>query len=63
MLRMTSLMYTFISSTIAGIFIIVVLVMGAPYDTLNYIIMAAAAGFIVALPISWYVARAIKNMG
>ncbi len=61
MLRLTLLMYSFISATLAGIGIIVVLVLG--YDTLMPIIYAAAFGFIVALPASWWVAKKVKQLG
>lgn len=61
MLRLTSLIYTMASATLAGIFIVVAL--SAGYDTLKYIVIAAAVGAVVALPISYYVAKAIKEMG
>ncbi|PIE15540.1 MAG: CTP synthetase [Rhodobacterales bacterium] len=60
MLRLTSLMYSFISATLAGIFIVVVLVAG--YGTTKPIIYAAIVGFIVALPVSWLVAKKIDSL-
>lgn len=59
MLRLTLLMYSILSATLAGIAIIVVLVLG--YDTMMPIIYAAAFGFIVAFPISWIVAKKISD--
>ena len=61
MLRLTSLMYSFISATLAGIAIVVVLVAG--YDTMMPIIYAAIAGFVVAIPVSWLVAKKVKSLG
>ncbi|GEK68206.1 hypothetical protein PDE01_17260 [Paracoccus denitrificans] len=46
-------------TTFAGIGVIVVLAMGL-YD-LRAILLAAAAGAIMALPITWYVARRLKD--
>ena len=48
MLRLTLLMYSILSGTLAGTAIIAVLVAG--YGTKMPIIYAAAAGFILALP-------------
>ena len=60
MFRLASMIYTIASGTMMGIFIVVALVSG--YDTLKYIVIAAAVGAVVALPISWYVAKAIREM-
>ncbi|WP_456390954.1 CTP synthetase [Profundibacter sp.] len=59
MLRLTLLMYTVLSGTLAGIAIIAVLVAG--YGTQMPIIYAAAAGFILALPVSWIIAKKISS--
>lgn len=61
MLRLTSMIYTMASTTLMGIFIVVALTAG--YDTLIYIVIAAAVGAVVALPVSYFVAKAIKEMG
>ncbi len=61
MLRIASLIYTMASATLMGIFIVIALTAG--YDTLKYVVIAAAAGAVVALPVSYYVAKAIKEMG
>lgn len=60
MLRLTLLMYTILSGTLAGTAIIAVLVAG--YDTKMPIIYAAATGFIVALPASWILAKKIASL-
>lgn len=59
MLRLTLLMYSILSGTLAGVAIIVVLVMG--YGTMMPIIYAAATGFIVAFPVSWMVAKKLSS--
>jgi len=61
MFRLASMIYTIASGTMMGVFIVIALVTG--YDTLKYIVIAAAVGAVVALPISWYVARAIREQG
>ena len=61
MFKIESLIYTIASSTVMGIFIIIALVSG--YDTLQYVVIAAAAGAVVALPVSYFIAKAIKEMG
>lgn len=61
MLRIASLIYTVASSTVMGIFIIIALASG--YDTLEYVVIAVVAGAIVALPVSYFIAKAIKEMG
>lgn len=57
MLRLAFILYTLISATLAGTGVIAVLV--ARYDTLVPILVAAGAGAIIALPISWAVARSL----
>jgi len=61
MLRIASLIYTIASSTLMGIFIVIALSSG--YDTLKYVVIAAAVGAIVAIPVSYFIAKAIKEMG
>lgn len=57
MLRLAALLFSIISVTLMGMGIVAVLVAG--YGTLTPILTAAAVGFVVALPVSWQVARAI----
>jgi predicted PurR-regulated permease PerM len=57
MFRLASILYSLISTSVAGSLIIAALVAG--YDTLTPIVIAAAIGFVVSLPISWFVAKAL----
>jgi hypothetical protein len=57
MLRLAALLFTLISTTLMGVGIVAVLVAG--FGTLIPIVAAAAAGFVIAMPVSWQVARAI----
>ena len=59
MLRLASILYSIISTTLAGTAVIAVLVAG--YGTLTPILLAAAAGAVIALPISWLVASEISG--
>ncbi len=55
MFRLASILYSLIGTTLAGSAVIAVLVAG--YGTLIPILAAAAAGFVVALPVSYLVAK------
>ena len=57
MLRLASILYTLISTTLAGTGVIAVLVAG--YDTLIPILIAAGVGGVIAVPISWAVAKTL----
>lgn len=57
MARLASILYSLIATTLAGTAVIAVLTAG--HGTLAPIVAAAALGAIVALPVSWLVARAI----
>ncbi|MCU0817021.1 MAG: CTP synthetase [Cypionkella sp.] len=57
MTRLTMLLFTIISTALMGAAIVAVLTMG--FDTLQPILIAAALGFVAALPVSWLVAREI----
>jgi predicted PurR-regulated permease PerM len=57
MLRLASILFSLISTTLMGTAVIVALTMG--WDTLTPILIAAALGFVTALPISWVVAKQI----
>ena len=59
MLRLASILYSLIGTTIAGTLVIAALTMG--YDTLQPILVAAVIGFVVALPITWLVAKGIVD--
>ncbi len=55
--RLMMVLFSMIATTLMGIGIVIALVTG--YDTLRPILIAAAIGFAVALPVSWFVAAAI----
>ncbi len=55
MIWLIFIIHLFIGTTLAGIGVIAALVSG--YDTLNGVLIAAAAGFILSLPVTWIVAR------
>lgn len=57
MFRLASVLYSIISTTLAGSAIIATLIMG--YDTLTPILIAAALGFLAALPASYFIAKQI----
>lgn len=57
MLRLASILYSLIGTTLAGSAVVAVLTVGA--DTLVPILIAAGAGFVAALPVTWLVARAL----
>lgn len=52
-------MYSIIATTLAGSFMIASLTMG--YDTAWPILISAGAGAVVAIPVSYFVARAMMN--
>ncbi|MFB1025115.1 MAG: CTP synthetase [Octadecabacter sp.] len=57
MLRLASILYSIVATTLSGSFIIAALVTG--YDTLTPILVAAGLGAIVAFPASYFVTKAI----
>ena len=61
MLRLASVLYSLIATTLAGSAVVAALVAGQ--DTLWPIVIAAAMGALVALPVSLAVARAILARG
>lgn len=60
MVRLAIILYSIVSTTLAGIAIIAVLVAG--YDTLMPIIYAAVAGFVVSIPVSWILAKKMQSL-
>jgi hypothetical protein len=60
MLRLAALFYVIIAPTLMGIFVTATLVVEVLSDAVG-IPLAAAAGLVVALPVSWFVARAIRR--
>lgn len=57
MLRLASILYSLIATTLAGTAIIAVLTAG--FGTLAPILAAAVAGAMTALPVTYFVARAL----
>ncbi|MGH1415464.1 MAG: CTP synthetase [Pelagimonas sp.] len=59
MLRLASILYSIISTSMAGACVIAVLVAG--YGSLMPILAAAALGFVLAIPTAWFVSKAIYS--
>ncbi|MCK0141667.1 CTP synthetase [Aliiroseovarius sp. F20344] len=59
MLRLAAVIYILLGATLAGIFMVAALTIGQ--DTLQPILWSAMAGFVVALPVSWFVAKQINS--
>ena len=57
MTRLTLILFSMISTSLMGTALVVALTMGM--DTLTPILIAAALGFLLAIPVSWLVARQI----
>jgi predicted PurR-regulated permease PerM len=60
MFRLAAVLYSLIGTTFAGSLVVVALTMGR--DTLTPILVAAALGAILALPVSWLVARKLYTL-
>ncbi|WP_461306502.1 CTP synthetase [Albidovulum sp.] len=59
MIRLAFLLYALIATTMMGVLVIAVLTMG--HAALWPIVGAAAAGAVLAVPVSWLVAKAIVD--
>lgn len=57
MFRLASMLYLIVGSTLAGSLVVAALVAG--YDTLTPILIAAALGSVLGVPVSYLIARAI----
>lgn len=57
MLRLMMTLFSMIATTLMGVGVVIALTTG--YGTLQPLLLAAAVGFVVALPVSWLVARAL----
>lgn len=57
MVRLALLLHTVIGTTLMGTAVVIALVTG--HDTLTPILIAAAVGFVAAIPVSVLVARAL----
>ncbi len=61
MFKLGMLIYAMAGVSLAGILIIVALVTG--FDTARYIMMAAAVGGALGVPVSYFVSKAIQQNG
>lgn len=59
--KLTTLIFIFVSPTIAGVFVIGVLAADMTLYNAMPIIIAAAIGVVVAIPISYFIAQAIHR--
>ena len=59
MTRLTLILFSMISTSLMGTALVVALTMGM--DTLTPILIAAALGFVLVIPVSWLVARQIAS--
>lgn len=55
MIWLMVILHVFIGSTLAGSFVVAALAFG--FGTLTPILITAVAGFVVAFPVSWFVAK------
>ena len=60
MLRLTSILYAVVGTTLAGIGVVAAVTMNL-YDVQS-IIWSAAIGAVVALPVSWMIAKKLKEL-
>lgn len=58
MSRLMMTLFSMVATTLMGIGVVVALTTG--YDTLTPILIAAAVGFVLALPVSWFVAKQLE---
>ena len=59
MLRLASILYSMVGTSLAGTFVIAALVMW--YDTLWPILIAAAVGGVLAVPLTYFISKAITQ--
>jgi len=57
MLRIALIFHLFIGTTLAGVAMVAALTMG--YDTLQPVLLSALLGFLVSIPVTWFVAKAV----
>ncbi|PSL22146.1 CTP synthetase [Shimia abyssi] len=61
MFRLALILHLFIGSTLAGTGVIVALVAG--YTTVTAILLMAALGFALSMPVTWLIARKLYSVG
>ncbi|MEQ9039302.1 MAG: CTP synthetase [Silicimonas sp.] len=59
MIPLFLIVHIFVGTTLAGSAMVAALTLG--YDTLQPLLVAALIGFIVAFPVSWFVAKEISE--
>ncbi|CTQ31542.1 hypothetical protein [Jannaschia rubra] len=59
MFQLAAILFSMVATSTMGIAIIAVLTMG--YATLVPILIAAGVGFVVAIPATWFIVRAIQS--
>ncbi len=58
MIPLFLIVHIFVGATLAGTGIIIALTLG--FDTLQPVLWSAVAGFVLAFPVSWFVAKRIE---
>jgi len=59
MTRLMMMIFSMVATTLMGIGVVIALTTG--YDTLQPILIGAAVGFVVAIPVSWAIARQLAG--
>ncbi|WP_338466963.1 hypothetical protein RXV95_15735 [Novosphingobium sp. ZN18A2] len=57
MARLSAILFAVVATSLMGVFVIAVLVIGM--DTWKPVTLAAAAGFVLSIPVTWLVSRQI----
>ncbi|MEO1138706.1 MAG: CTP synthetase [Pseudomonadota bacterium] len=60
MIWLVAILHVFVGSTLAGFLVIATLAAG--YGTLQPILISAAVGFVLALPVSWIIAKKLYQL-
>lgn len=60
MLRLFSILYAMIGTSVAGIAMVIALTAG--YDTLYYIVASVIAGAVLAVPVTWVIAKKLIKL-
>lgn len=59
MTRLMMILFSMISTALMGSFIVAALTTG--YVTWQAILLAVGVGFVLAIPVSWYIARKLES--
>ena len=60
MIRLAMILFSMIATTLMGIAVVASLTMG--YDTLRPILISAAIGLVVAIPVTWFVTTKLRAL-